>query len=137
MYCNEYKLADSNNEQEMNIQQLPLRSHRQTAAFMKKCISKYYNDLNNIFAQNGFSKMRLSEFSLPKFYDYVKKITYKQDPEFNEILARPRIIIQNRHNGADCKKKSILICSYARCNGIPFRLIGSSSKKNKAVHQPL
>jgi len=36
--------------------------------------------------------------------------------------------------GADCKKKSILMGSYFKNNGIPFRLIGSSKNKNKRIH---
>lgn len=113
---------------------LPLFSHKQTAYFMKKWIKKYHNDINNIFAPNRFSKIRLSEFSINDFYDFVRKIPYRQDKRKNEVVARPSTIIRNRHLGADCKKKAILICSYARCNGLPYRLIGSSSKSSKQVH---
>lgn len=83
----------------------------------------------------GFHKDlgRLAAMSLPEFFDYVKKIPYQRDKRGVETVARPSLLLREFPT-LDCKKKAILICSWARCNGIPYRLVACSERPDRKFH---
>lgn len=107
-----------------------LDSKDQTGSEMYRLIDQYSGDLNKI-QYNGNSLQSLPLF---KYFDFVKNIPYRKDITAIEVVSRPEKIIRNRCNGMDCKKKSILIASYLKNRGIPFRLIASSKRPDKRIH---
>lgn len=116
----------------------PLEDRDQTAKRIKLLVEQYHGDLDRVFVplkNGGIEKM--SNMSLQNFFDFVRKIPYRRDPSKpfpKEIVARPHYIIKHRALGMDCKKKSVLCGSFLRCQGTPFRFIGSSQRKDKKVH---
>ena len=85
----------------------------------------------------------LSKLSREKFFDYVRSIPYRRDPkslddwgniEGIEVIARPAVLIEHQDVGLDCKKKCILMVSYAIENGIPYRIVTSSRRPDKNHH---
>lgn len=107
-----------------------LNSKDQTGAEMYRLIDQYSGDLDRI-QLNG---KPLSSLKLFEFFNLVKNIPYRKDIPAIEVVSRPEKIIRNRCNGMDCKKKSILIASYLKNRGIPFRLIASSKRPDKRIH---
>lgn len=118
----------------MKISSEDLTSKEQTGAEMHRLINTYYNDVNNTIVSNGEKYLPLSELTVEEAFDFVKNLPYKVDTAPIEIVSRPSILIKNSSNGLDCKKKSILICSYLKSNGIPFRLIASSQRPDGRIH---
>ncbi|MCP4356005.1 MAG: hypothetical protein GY793_10330 [Proteobacteria bacterium] len=93
------------------------------ARIINSLISKYHKDM-------GVHKAINLNFS--DFFDYVKKLRYSRDFPRPEIISRVKYY--NRLDGWDCKKKSVLLGSYCKFNGIPYRLVISSNDKNKDFH---
>jgi len=118
----------------MNIETMPLKDRKQTAKQMYKLIGDYSRDLHNIFIDRHNSMVSMSNLSLPDYFNVVKTIPYRQDTEPLEVIGRPYLLFQNKDNGLDCKKKSILIGSYLKENRLEFRLIGSSNRKDGEIH---
>jgi hypothetical protein len=112
----------------------PLRDKYQTANRIKSLVRDYANDLKAVSVVNGKGQKRLCDLSLADFFNYVKNIPYRKDPSPLEIISRPYHILQHQNLGMDCKKKSILMGAYCKLNGIPFRFIASSKRKDKKVH---
>jgi hypothetical protein len=107
-----------------------LRNKEQTGAEMKRVIDSYYSDLRNCFARNR--RVPLSDFTLDEFFKAVSSIPFKADKKPIEVVSRPQLLLSGIP--LDCKKKSILICAWARCNGVPYKLIASSSREDGRFH---
>lgn len=118
----------------MNVKKIELQSNSQTANEMRLLINRFYTDLTDFYTKHGNNFVKISDLNLNSFFDFVKNIPYRVDDFFCEIVARPKIILKNLKNGADCKKKTILMGSWAKCNGFPFRLIGSSNRIDQEIH---
>jgi len=118
----------------MNIIREALHKKEQTAEKMYWLIEAFHTDLEQISLETPSGVKPLSVLSPEEFFDFVRKIPYKRDTRPVEVIARPYYLIKDRKKGLDCKKKSILMGSYFRINGIPFRLIGSSSREDEKIH---
>lgn len=112
----------------------PLFDKKQTARKMYFLIERYYHDIKNFYIKKGNRMIPLHALTLREFFNYVRSIPYRQDTKPIEIVSRPKHILRNELLGMDCKKKGILISSFLRSKKIPYRLIGSSKKKNKRIH---
>lgn len=114
----------------MKISIEPLHDKAQTASEIKRLIDNYYSDLYTINSRGS----SVASLSLVDFFNLVKQIPYKKDTSPVEVIGRPKIIAGMIQNGIDCKKKSVLCGSYAKCNAIDFRAVGSSKRKDKRIH---
>lgn len=112
----------------------PLYDRHQTADKIKWLIDNFAGDLKEIDCLMGNGKFPLASLSLANFHKFVRLIPYKMDRRPVERIARPKWIIENAAKGIDCKKKAILMGSWCKVNGIPFRLIGSSCRRDKKIH---
>ena len=75
-------------------------------------------------------RMRLGEF-----FDYVKAMPYRQDPKGVEVLSRPKHTMNFAPSiGRDCKKQSVIMASWARENGVPYRFVIVSTRATRAPH---
>ena len=93
---------------------------------MHRLIKNYWSDLN----ESGHLDKTLQEF-----YEFVKKIPYKEDPLWTEVLSRPKFSLNQYIIPAlDCKKKAILISSWLYAHGIPYRLIAISEMQDAQIH---
>lgn len=117
----------------MIFNQEPLRNRLQTARRIKHLCEQFYLDLNLCFVIKDNKQIPLSKLSLPEYFDFVKNIPYRRDPSPREIVARPYYIIKHRALGADCKKKSVLICSFLRFKNFKYRAIGSSTRPDQTI----
>lgn len=75
------------------------------------------------------------------WYDYVRQIPYISDSErfqdrLLEVVPRPAYCMDRKlFPKIDCKKKSILIGSWAKGNGVPFRFVAVSDRPDgEATH---
>lgn len=117
----------------------PLKSRAQTGRSIYES-AKYYKDLG-LHLDTG----------LQDFFNFVKKIPYKEDKLGLEVVSRPEYLLLGRSphkiirpkyilgespfpNGIDCKKKAVLISAWLEAHGIPYRLCAVSEKKNKKIH---
>lgn len=107
-----------------------LDSKDQTGQEMYRLIDQYSGDIDFIMVRG----IPLSSFNLFDFFNFVKNIPYRKDISGIEVVSRPAKIIDKKNVGMDCKKKSILISSYLKQRGIPFRLIASSKRPDKRIH---
>ena len=89
---------------------------------MYRFVERFHRDLG-----------KLASMPLAEFFDYVKKIPYRRDRRGVETVARPGLLLKE-FPALDCKKKAILICAWARCNGIPYRLVACSERPDKKIH---
>lgn len=105
-----------------------LKSQKQTANKIKSIIERYYTDLCDIV----LSGKRLSDYSLNEIFNYTKNVPYLEDKRGIELVGRPKRLLSLPF--LDCKKKTILLCSWAKCNNISYRLVGSSQNKNGNIH---
>jgi hypothetical protein len=118
----------------MRKQRFKLYDKKQTGDKMKWLINKYNTDITNISTLYKNKRVKLCDLPLKAFFNYVKKIKYRQDYSPVEIISRPYYIIKHKYLGMDCKKKAVLIGCYLKYNGIPYRLIASSNKPDKRIH---
>lgn len=109
----------------MPVDVKPLANKRQTLEQMVEIIRSRSDDLKKY----GADKM-----TFPAWFNYVRKMKYRQDRPGIEIIARPEIVLNGDDVGADCKKKAILIASWLQIHGIPWRLITSSTRADKKIH---
>lgn len=89
---------------------------------MYRLIEKFHRDLG-----------ALAALSPEEFFNLVRLIPYRRDERGREVVARPGLLLKE-FPALDCKKKAILICAWARCNGIPFRLVACSERPDKKIH---
>lgn len=118
----------------MNVARQELYNKDQTGAEMKRLVSKYASDLKNIFVKYQGIDVALSNLPIDVFFDTVKNIKYIRDPKPTELVMRPYYAIMYNKKGLDCKKKAILMASYAYVNNIPYQFIASSTRKDKKKH---
>lgn len=118
----------------MNIQRRRLLSKDQTGREMHRLISLYFSDLNNIKCWYGNKLTPFSSLPIEQAYNFVRKIPYRRDTKPIEVIARPREIMRFRNLGVDCKKKAILLASYLRSRGLPYRLVASSRLPSGRIH---
>lgn len=116
----------------MRVKKQVLKSRKQTAAEIKMLIEKYADDLKLWAKAKNYDMVPLSALSMEEFFSLVRTIPYQRDEYKIEVVGRPNCILKRRK--ADCKKKAILICSWAKLNNVQYRLVGSSSKKNGNIH---
>jgi hypothetical protein len=122
--------------------QKPLTSKDTTASEIAELIEGFYSDLDNVYTDGtGGKRVKVSTLTLPQIFDLVRNIPYRRDPNNPpvEVIARPYYLFKYAKLGLDCKKKAILMGSWVRSQqdrgaAIPFRLIGSSERKDKKVH---
>lgn len=112
----------------------PLISKDQTGKEMHRIIRNYSADLNDVFVKRNGRLVPLTRLSVFEMFDIVRKIPYRRDIHNIEVVARPFKIIHESPCGMDCKKKSILMASFCKENGIPFRLIASSRRRDRRIH---
>lgn len=111
-----------------------LNDKSQTSHAMYKLIELFSGDLKKISIKKNGQNILLQNLSLPDFFNLVRKIKYRKDHAPIEVISRPRHILNLRGLGMDCKKKALLIASYLRNAGLPYRLIGSSKRENGRIH---
>lgn len=116
----------------MNENREPLFDKYQTADKIKNLVNDYYTDLQDILVYEDL--LPIHNLELDDYYLFVKNIPYRRDTKPIEVISRPYYIVKHRNLGMDCKKKSILIASWAKYNSVPYQFIGSSSRKDKKVH---
>jgi hypothetical protein len=72
---------------------------------------------------------------MQKFFELVKNQKYRIDPAGKEIVSRPLYtMIFGNKIGRDCKKQTVLIGSWAKQNGIPYKVSIVSTKPNRKFH---
>jgi hypothetical protein len=118
----------------MVIDREPLKNRFQTANRIKNLVKTYYTDLDDICVQRKGEAVPLADLGLEEIFDYVRGLPYQADPKPKEIVSRPYHLFSGNFSGIDCKKKSLLMGSWARRNGIPYRFVGSSQRDDKKVH---
>jgi len=111
-----------------------LYDKNQTGNRIKELCRKFSGDLDCIYLSKDGEEIPLSELPLQDFFKFVKNIPYKMDKKPVEIVARPYYILKNKSQGADCKKKSILMGAWLERHNIPYRFIASSKRPDKMVH---
>lgn len=100
-----------------------------TAKEMYSLVENFYTDLG-----------KYASYPFPVWFDIVKNIPYINDDELlgapgNEITARPYYLLNNEFfEKLDCKKKAILIASWAKANNIPYRFIAVAEYPNRDIH---
>lgn len=108
-------------------------SYKQTVSQMQEMVKLYHNDLKKYKVMPD--NIRLDLLSPERFFEVIKNIPYKRDPQGLEIIPRPNHILNFASKlGRDCKKMSILATSYAMINNIPFRYAVVSRRPDKKMH---
>lgn len=118
----------------MSVDIVRLHNKNQTGKEMHRLISKYSSDLDNVKLRRGNQLVPFSFLPMDEAFNFVKNIPYRRDLKPIEVVARPGKIMLNRGVGMDCKKKAILLASYFRQRGIPWRLIASSRLPSGRIH---
>ena len=118
----------------MQANREPLKNRFQTARRIKHLIEQFYLDLQLCFVVKNNRQIPLSKLTLQEFFNFVKQIPYRKDPQPIEIVARPYYIIKHRNLGMDCKKKAVLLGSFLRLKNYKYRAIGSSTRPDKQIH---
>jgi hypothetical protein len=112
---------------------LPLHDKKQTGEAMYNICYQYKTDLQRIGLKNGNGTVSpLSELSLSDYYDFCRRIPYREDRRPVEVVGRPLELV--KLPSMDCKKKAIMIGSYASYKKIPFRFIASSNRPSGVIH---
>lgn len=113
----------------MNFEILDFESKEDTGQQMAKDVESFYLDLGPFL-----------KWSFESWFDYVRLIPYTSDFErfpkrVIELLSRPKFLLDRfLFPKIDCKKKAILIASWARGHGLAYRFLAVSQKPNKSIH---
>ena len=112
----------------MQIHTEPHQGYIYTGKVMYYLIENFYSDLGGLL-----------EWPWMRFWDWVRSIPYLDDTvltldAFHEVLPRPAYFLNGILTALDCKKKAILIGSYATANGMPFSLIASCENNENEIH---
>lgn len=118
----------------MRIRSRRLTSKDETGRGMHRIINSFSGDLNEIKLWRNGKLIPFTSLPIDQAFEVVKNIPYRRDTKPIEVIARPSEIIRKRNLGMDCKKKAILLASYLRERGIPYRLIASSRLPNRRIH---
>jgi len=97
---------------------VPLRSVEQTGRAMHRLIREYENDV----ALNA-------AMPLHEFYHHVKMIPYAPDPKGHEYIRRPQASMLGLGPGLDCDDRCIMLCAWARLNGVRYRVIATGRER--------
>lgn len=96
---------------------------------MHGMVQKYWMDLGTYLG-----------WPFSAWFDFVRFIPYESDEErfqnrVIELVPRPAYLLDRAlFPRIDCKKKSILVSSWAYGNKVPYRFVAVSHKPNKQVH---
>lgn len=108
----------------MNIHRTKTASADKSVLLIVEMIKNYSPDLGE-----------LAKLPIQSFYKVVQNQPYRRDPSGREVISRPLYILNYAPEfGRDCKKQSTLIASWAKENGVPFRLSVVSSRPDKKPH---
>jgi len=107
----------------MQITRGPLISPQATAAEMTRLVKAYAGDLGEKAA-----------WPLSKFFNYVKNLPYRRDPQRVESIARPALAMNPKIPWRDCDDKSILLAAWCESNFYPWRFVASSKRPDKTLH---
>lgn len=118
----------------MVLKQAELYDKAQTAQEMYRLIEQFFTDVQRILVKRGGKVCPFASLSLPEAFDMVRNIPYRMDRPPVEVVSRPALIMKNSNLGMDCKKKAILLGSYLKYRGLPYRLIASSRRPNGRIH---
>lgn len=112
----------------VTVKQLTDKS--ETADEMYRLVEAYSPDLRGFSAEG----VPLDELELPAFFCIVASLPYRRDETGVEVVSRPYHILDANFGSWDCKKKAILIASWLRENGIPYRFTAVSRKAGGRIH---
>lgn len=107
-----------------------LSDKSQTAREMYRLTDEHSSDIDH-FEAGGTP---LSNLPLLDYYRLVRGMPYLQDIPAVEVVSRPYYVLAAPWRGLDCKKKSILVGSWARENGIPYRYVAVSRRPDRSAH---
>lgn len=100
-----------------------LKNPIQTGRKIYKCASKW-EDLGDFV-----------DSPLLNWFNYLRRIPYKEDPETVELVARPKYLLDPYYFTAlDCKKKAVLSGAWLEGNEVIWRLIACSERPDKSIH---
>lgn len=111
-----------------------LFNKQQTVKAIDRIVNTHYKDIAGFWIMKNNIKIPLCDLPLKKYYNLVKRIPYQRDTKPIEILLRPFFLLNGRTIGLDCKKKTILMAAYFKCNNIRFRYMGSSQRPDRRIH---
>lgn len=106
----------------------------QTGKAMYRLVEKFYRDLEKFFVRVNGRTVPVGNMTIVQYHDLVRSLPYRQDTKPIEVIARPKHLFRHRKMGLDCKKKGILVGSFLKLRGIPYRFVGSSNRNNKRIH---
>lgn len=118
----------------MRLVKRRLKNKDQTASAMYRLTKRTAHDLMAIPVLYKGKATRLGKLPLVAFFDFVRTIPYRIDPKPREIVSRPAHSIRFKHAGLDCKKKAILMGSWAFLRGTPWRYVASSKRPDRRLH---
>ena len=120
----------------MRVLQEPLTDKAQTVQRIFELARQFSGDLDTVYAQLNSQTVPLSALTLIEYFDMVRRIPYRRDDEPVEVVARPRVILQNFLHGIgkDCKKAAVLIGAYLENKRVPWRLAVVSTRPDKEMH---
>jgi len=112
----------------VDIRAYPLDDKDQTGHAMYETVKQCFSDLGE-----------KARWHFEVFFDYVRRMPYlPDDAVFSgrviEFLSRPRYSMPGLLGPIDCKKKAILIGSWAHANGYPYRFLAISERGDKEIH---
>lgn len=104
------------------IRKRPLFKRSQSAKEMKKMVRNFSSDLEK-FAHLPFDV----------YFDIVRKMPYEKDRKGVEVVKSPRETF--KAGKGDCKKKAVLVASYANNRWGPksWRFVASSNRPDKRI----
>ena len=82
----------------------------------------------------------LARMPLQRFHRRIASIPFRTDAQIftgpeeqnDEGLKRPAMLL--KEPALDCKKKNLLMGAWAKQNGVPFRFVAISEKRNGKIH---
>lgn len=112
-----------------------LYGKRQTADRMYRIVDRYYTDLFRSGTMIDGVFVPLVCFPLVALFSLVSNIPYSQDVKPVEVVSRPAVSLAvGPTAGLDCKKKSIIMASWCRAHGVPFRFMSVSTRPGGEIH---
>jgi hypothetical protein len=103
----------------------PLKSIYQTGAEMLRLATVYNADVAHF-----------DGYSIPAFYNHIKALPYKADPERIEYISRPAASLRTYGvKYRDCDDKAVCMGAALHRRKVPFRFVGvSTNPKNTRLH---
>lgn len=69
-----------------------------------------------------------------QFYERVRNIPYREDPDGMELVQRPALTLASRGLGGDCDDKMICMGAYFYQLGIEYRFVAAKRNPNGPLH---